>query len=393
MKRILFSIIFLFAHTVYAIKSDTKFINDFKVRNLKVAELLRFDNIKNYRSVLSKLKSPIDKQIFTKIYSSKKAKKIKIISMMDRLIVRENGVTQVIQLMSVNPLRLKLNNNPEVAIDLSAIHKSFEKKNTASMINLLFPTANAEGLGWLNPFAETSESWMFLYAASANSTFWAGETPIPSDQTSELVAKEIYKFVSEYGITKINCTPSGRYTNSGTRSYAQLENKNGEKILLECDYSAVSARCQSHLLDSKGEVSNVWSDMYKADSALIIKLKDQIHQSVGGIRINPNDFDLECSESRCGLKPVEGTPSKTYSEKTLTTLRDTDFRDLGGRALRADFEAYAELVKKNKQHSYPADPNQTLALLSLRACCDDKDCAKQVKENTSVDIEGPAVQK
>lgn len=367
--------------------------------NSKIAKLLDFNNPESYKKI-SKNLSYKDKQVFQKLFTKKKAQKVKLLPFMSFLYIKDAQTQISIQIVDLKPLKLKVDGRVVRTIDLKNIRGSFPngKQNKVSFWeSWLLPKAHAWCLINCEDTAasNTANDWELLYAYAASSEIHGGWQPIVSDTDSALVARESAEFVNEFGISRINCKPSHLTNfNNETRNYIEIVGQGGHRSALECD--ALQNNCKIAALDARGQFRNLPAEKSKLDHELVQSVSELALQEAGlQTRINPNALDVRCDEDSCRLVS-SGSEQHPVSSETLAKLSNIDLSSLGDRSTRARTKELVtqlnELQRLNDLHTppegrfYPPE-NRGKAMYTMMACCGSPECVSYVNGQGKVEIQ------
>lgn len=367
--------------------------------NSKVAKLLDLNNSANYQKI-SKNLSAKDRLAFQKLLAKKKGQKVKMFPFMSFLYFKDSKTQVAIELVSVEPLKIRVDGGNPKTIDIKNVRGSFPNwkgDKISGLWSWILPEAHAFNLCVWNCSTDSSASdWELLYGYAASSMVYGGDQPLVTDTDSRIVANEAANFVNEFGITKVTCNPPkwARSSNS-FRNYVEIGRKDGGRSLLECD--AFQSNCRATPLDSRGEVWNIQADRYNLDHQIIANVLDPLREEIGGLSINVNALDVACDENACKIVASQDSSyAGSISASTMEKISRLDIMSLGDRALRRQTEElvnkYREVSKIEEIH-YPKGgdlyppANRGKAMYAMMACCGAKECVSYVNNQGRVQYE------
>lgn len=396
MKLILFVFVFLSGLTVSA-KPQLQPV-ELHILNSRVAKLLDFSHPENYNKIAKRL-SYKDKQVFQRLLAKKKAQKVKFFPFMSFLYIKDAKTQIAIQVVDVQPLKIKVDGRVTRTIDVKNIRGSFpgwKEGSVSSWWNWFIPEAQA--FCFLNcgedPVSTSVSDWELLYGYAASSEVYAGWEPMVTDSDSAIVAREASAFVNEFGINRVNCKPSQWVGfNNSSRSYVEVVGQGGHRSLLECD--SLSNNCRVMPLGADGQIRNLTAERASLDHEIIRGLLELATQESGYTgHINPNALDIKCDEEACRFVAAN---SSEYSvpASTMERLSRLDLSDLGDRATRRrteeQLEQFREIQRIDELHTnpngdfYPPE-NRGKAMYTMMACCGSTECVSYVNGQGKVEM-------
>ncbi len=387
MRILLISLVFMSGFSAFANTQATPL--QLHAFNSKIAKLLNFNNSSNYNKITKNL-SPKDKQTFQKILAKKKAQKVQFFPFMSFLYIKESKKQWALEVVSLEPLKIRMDSGKIHTIDPKNIRGSFPQetgKKTASLWSLLGLEAHAACIWGMGTCPSEPSEWAYLYSYAASSEIYAGNAPAVTDADAGLVAREAASFVNEFGINKINCKPAAQANSSNnTNHYVEVASADGLRSLLECN--SFDNNCRAHPLDKNGTIRNLIGEKSDLDFQIVRHMQSQI-DTAAGRSINPNALDVSCNEDECHFVRNDSSAASTISDSTMEKIAEINIATIGDRTTRDQsnelLTSFKEVQRLMTLH-YPANgefypsANRGKAMYAMMACCGSTDCVKYVNE-------------
>lgn len=382
-----------------ASSGDTK-LREYHNVNSRVASWFSPSKAPQIKKMMESISSKEDRRQFEKSYLSIKGKKLTILPFMDRLVIQEGNKKTVMQLLSLKPLRVKVNESAVFKIDSKNIYKSIDAvinaKKSASVWTYLFPSANA----FL--FGGGESEWLFMYSIVAESVAKDLNYNAKLAVDDSAFSDELDKFLKKYDVQSFNCNSKNKATvNKRALRGTFFSDSKGNKFYAGCGGSASS--CGVLPTDKTGSVDNL-DNLLQTQQ---LKLREATKKEAQKIANNP-DFNARDFEVRCEMVWNAVMTSKypacyydqvnmrntTYSEEALEALKSTNL-------LPDDAYNDAGIVESAKQmidilsavDKAELTTDQGFVLSAITACCKDMGCARKAGEKgLKMDSSVPAIE-
>lgn len=391
---------FLIGICLWSLSANSAYKMDAKLKqyhsiNSQVAKLLNPKNASQITKLISSTRSPQDRKMFEKSYISIKGKKIFTMPFMDRLIITDGGKRYVIQLLTIKPLKVKVNDFAIVTIDTKNIYNSvakvMNKPSTAALWNTLLPSANAF-------WSSGESSWLFMFSAVASSVAeskdYSGKLAVDDAAFSD----EVDAFIKKYDIKNFNCSSANMTSigNTKARGLSFTDSKDN-RYFARCASSA--SDCFVLPTDKSGNFNGLVDQLKEQEIKLKNAMKVEAQKLANNPQFNINDFDVRCEMvwngwktskyPACYFDQLNGsyTPEAIDALKTTNLLPDSAYEDQSiVDAATARIDALSATDKSE------LNGDQGFILSSLEACCKDEGCKAKAKDRLPMSNRAPAIE-